>query len=360
MESFISLDENRLKKIFKKKWIQLFRLKQIYYDIFKNQNIDFDEMTTLSKDLRKLLKEDFFIVNLKLKYKQETYDTVKFWFETNDWKVIETVLMYHWSKYVKWKLNRMTICLSVQVWCPVWCKFCVTWKMWFTRNLTYLEMLSQILYVNSFIKKKYWKKEDWTLNKVRNIVFMWMWEPLLNYEEIKKLLPFLLEQKYLSLSKRHITISTSWIISWIQRLIDDDIFVKLAVSLHSPEQILRQDLIPIAEINNLKDLMQVLDKYVEKTNNRIFYEYIMIKWKTDTVELAQKLISLLKNRLSHINLIPYNSNPIIKDLFPSDDNTIYKFKSILEKWWLTVTIRESLWSDLDSACWQLWTKLMKK
>jgi 23S rRNA (adenine2503-C2)-methyltransferase len=144
-----------------------------------------------------------------------------------------------------------------------------------------------------------------------------------------------------SLSKRHITISTAGIIPGIQKLISDDIPVKLAISLHSPNQELRNKLMPIAKAYPLDELMKVIDKYVKKSDNRIFYEYIMIKDMTDKPELAKQLVVLLKNKLAHVNLIPYNTNPAI-DLKESDEATMEKFKKILEDGKITVTIRDSM------------------
>jgi 23S rRNA (adenine2503-C2)-methyltransferase len=139
-------------------------------------------------------------------------------------------------------------------------------------------MVSQILFANNYIKNKFGKKEDGTLQSVRNIVFMGMGEPLLNYENLKKTIEIILRQEAgFSLSRRHITISTAGIIPGIQRLIDDEIPVKLAISLHSPIQSLRDKLMPIAKAYPLRDLMKIIDTYVKVSDNRIFYEYIMIK-----------------------------------------------------------------------------------
>lgn len=309
-------------------------------------------MTTISKDLKKDLSSEFDIINLELNNLLESEQTAKFSFKTFDGHLIEAVLMFHWSKHHKWKLNRITLCLSSQIGCAMWCKFCVTGKMWFIRNLTWQEIISQILYVNNYIKNKFWKKEDWTLWAVRNVVFMWMWEPLLNYDNLIKSIEILLQRDRFSLSKRHITISTVWIIDWIKKLIKDKIECKLAISLHAPDQVLRQEIVPSASINKLSKLMDILNEYVEVTNNRLFYEYIMIWWITDGLENAKNLVKLLKWQLCHVNLIPYNENPVV-DYKESSIQEINKFKKILEDWWLTVTIRDSMWRELKSACGQL-------
>ncbi len=348
----VLFDEVKLSEYTKKNKLQPFKVKQIFHELFKNQNIDYGCMTTLSKDLKKDLDQNFDVINLKIDKVLEDDQTTKFSFKTEDWFLIEAVLMYHWSKRVEWKLNRITLCLSSQIGCPMWCSFCVTWKMGLNRNLTWQEIISQILYVNNYIKNKFWKKEDGTLRAVRNVVFMWMGEPLLNYDNVKKSIEIMLQRDRFSLSKRHITISTVWVVAWIKKLIEDKIEVWLAVSLHAPDQVLRQKIVPNAKIHQMKDLMKVLNDYVKTTNNRIFYEYIMISWVTDWDENARKLVKLLKWQLCHVNLIPYNENPVV-DYKESSINQIRRFKEILEKWWLTVTIRDSMGREVKSACGQL-------
>ncbi len=355
------LNQEKLEEFRKKEQLQPFRIKQIYKNIFKNSIIDFDDMSDLSKDLRNKLKENFYIVSLKDTEVLEWTETTKINFKNKKWHSFETVLMFHWSKkdkdwnIPKWynkSLNRITICVSSQIWCAVWCKFCVTWKLWFLDNLEYSEIIEQILFANAYIKKKFWKKDDGTLFKVRNLVFMWMWEPFLNYENVKESIKYMLSQDYLSLSKRHITISTSWIVPWIKRMIDDKLEVMLAISLHSANPKTREDIMPITQRYKLEELMKVLDEYVNKTKNRIFYEYIMIKDKTDTLEEANYLAKLLAKRSAHVNLISYNENPIV-DYESSTPENMIAFKNALEKKNVTVTTRDIMWRDLKWACWQL-------
>ena len=348
----VIFDEDILLKYAKEHKIQPFRVKQIFYELLKNQNIDWDSMTTLSKDMRKELSNKFDILNLTVDKVLEDEQTTKFSFKTLDWYFIEAVLMYHWSKHVKWKLNRITLCLSSQVGCPMWCAFCVTGKMWLKRNLTWQEIISQVLYVNNYIKNKFWKKEDGTLRAVRNIVFMWMWEPLLNYDNLKKTIEILLQRERFSLSQRHITISTVWVIDGIKKLIQDKIGVWLAVSLHAPIQNLRETIVPSARVHQIPELMEVLNDYIKATNNRIFYEYIMIKWVTDGEANAKALVKLLKWQLCHVNLIPYNENPLV-DFQETSIKGIQNFKQILEDGGLTVTIRDSMGREVKSACGQL-------
>ncbi|HKL44471.1 MAG TPA: 23S rRNA (adenine(2503)-C(2))-methyltransferase RlmN [Candidatus Absconditabacterales bacterium] len=352
MSKFVLFDEVKINEYVKKNKLQPFKVKQIFHELFKNQNIDLDSMTTLSKDLRIDLGKNFDVINLEIDKVLEDNQTTKFSFKTEDGFVIEAVLMYHWSKHVEGKLNRITLCLSSQIGCPMGCTFCVTGKMGLTRNLTWQEIISQILYVNNYIKDKFGKKEDGSLRAVRNVVFMGMGEPLLNYDNVKKSIEIMLQRDRFSLSKRHITISTVGVVSGIKKLIEDKIDVGLAVSLHAPDQILRQKIVPNAKVHEMKNLMKVLKDYVDATDNRIFYEYIMIAGVTDGDENAQKLVRLLKGQLCHVNLIPYNENPVV-DYKESSMNQIRKFKDILEKGGLTVTIRDSMGREVKSACGQL-------
>ena len=351
---FFENDKNiELEKFRKQENLQPFRIKQIYHEIFKNSRINFEDMTTLSKDLRNKLNEKFEILSLKPVKILDSEETTKIAFETQNWDVIESVIMYHYHK-IDWKkkLNRITLCVSSQVWCAVGCIFCVTWKLGFKKNLIVDEIISQLLFANYYVRNKFWKKEDWTYHKVRNVVFMWMGEPLLNFEEVKKSINIMLDQKAFSLSKRHITISTSWIIPWIQKLINENIPVMLAVSLHAPNQKDRSTIMPITNKYNIDDLINILKSYWQKTWNRIFYEYIMIDWYTDMPYQAEQLADLLKWQNAHVNLIPYNENPAI-NLKESKWENILKFKKILENKGITVTIRYTMGRELKWACGQL-------
>lgn len=365
MQSFkpTLFNEWELTKRAQKRKLQPFKLKQIFFEIYKNQNTERETLTTLSKDLRNELREDFDLLAIECIDTVEAEDTTKFAFKTRDGQLIEAILMYHWQneKYVQGgcpKLNRITLCISSQVGCAMSCLFCVTWKLGFKRDLTREEIISQILYANTYIKKRFWKKEDGTNHSIRNVVFMGMGEPLLNYENLRKSLEIMLQQDRLSLWRRHITISTCWIIPWIEKLIKDKVDVKLAISLHAPNQELRNKIMPVAKAYPLDDLMKVIDNYVKVTDNRIFYEYIMIKDLTDKVELAHQLVKLLHARLAHVNLIPYNENPAI-DLKESPKAAIQAFKKILEDGGITVTVRDSMGREAKGACWQLWYEKVK-
>jgi len=360
----VLFDDDAIAAYAKANKLQPFKVKQIFYELYNTQNIKREDMTTLSKDLKQDLQANFRVLSLEVDKMLEDKQTTKIAFRTHDGHIIESVIIYHRqpAKHVKDnkpKINRITLCISSQVGCPVNCLFCVTGKLGFSRNLTRDEIISQVLYANSYIKAKFGKKDDNTFHAVRNVVFMGMGEPLLNYEAVRHSIQVMLQQDRLSLSKRHITISTAGIVSGIRRMIDDVIDVKLAISLHAPNQHLREKLMPIARKFPLPQLMSVIDAYVKATNNRIFYEYIMIKDQTDKPELAKELINLLRGRLAHVNLIPYNTNPAIA-LGESDMETIRAFQKILEKGGVTTTVRDSMGRSVKSACGQLGFEKIKK
>lgn len=375
-------DSSALNKYFKDHKIPSFRTKQIKQAIYKESILDINDITTLSKDLRDQLASDFTINDFTLQEIVEGSETTKFLFKLPGGDIVETVLMYHrhqkdenktkdrkilrsWTKAdlspKTHKLNRITICVSSQVGCAVGCIFCVTGKMGFKKNLSRQEIILQILYANNYIKQKFWQKDDESDWKVRNVVFMGMGEPMLNYDNMKKSIDIMLDQSALSLSKRHITISTSGVVTGIDKLITDQIPVKLALSLHAPNQTLRQKLIPmIAKRRPLGELMNAIDRYVQASWNRLFYEYIMIKNTTDTDELAHQLGKLLKHRLAHVNLIPYNENPAMPDLETSNFKQILQFKKITESYGVTVTVRDTLGRDTKGACGQLGYEVIKQ
>lgn len=222
-------DKSALTTYCKEHKIPAFRIKQIQQAIFTESLLDIDEITTLPKDLRTQLKHDFALNTFTLETLADSDETTKFLFRQADGNVIETVLMYHrhekesstdTRKILRSRtdhqisdtthtLNRITICVSSQVGCAVGCIFCVTGKLGFKKNLSREEIVLQLLYCNNFIKQKFGKKADDTRHRIRNVVFMGMGEPLLNYDNMKTSIDYMLAQDGFGLSKRHVTISTS-------------------------------------------------------------------------------------------------------------------------------------------------------
>ncbi len=338
-------DEEKVKEFLTQKWVAKFRYGQIENAIYKNFIDNFDNIETIPKDLREQLKQNFYFWSLEIDTKKTSSNkqTTKILFKTKSWEFIESVIMRH----LTW---RITLCVSCQAWCPMACSFCATWKLWLLKNLEYQEIVEQIYYAAKLVY------EEW--NKLRNIVYMGMGEPMLNYETVKQTINFALNQKKMDLANRRITVSTCWIVPWIKKFTQDFPQSWLAISLHSPNDEIRKSIMPVDYTYPLKDLMSSLDLYVKKTNKRVFYEYIMINWVNDNIKLAHELWKLLENKLAHVNFIPYNDwEGTSSDWFRATPRFIIeKFQSILKHYWIVSTIRATMWDDIDAACWQLANK----
>lgn len=315
-----------------------FRAKQLHNWIYLKSVSDFDDMTDISKSTREKIKELAQITDVKIKHKQVSVDgTVKYLLELSDGNCVETVLMRFDNR------ANLTACVSSQVGCACNCKFCATAKLGFIRNLTPREIIEQVLTI----------QRDTGL-KVTNIVFMGQGEPLLNLDNVLKAIEIF--NKDFVIGIRRLTVSTCGIIPQINKLAEMDFQPTLAISLHAPNHVLRQELMPIENKYNLDDLMKALNNYVSDTGRRITIEYTLIKGFNDSVECAKELSKLLIGLKANINLIIYNPNE--KDDFEKPSKqAIQKFKYVLEQSGKKVTVRLERGSDIDAACGQLSNKM---
>lgn len=337
-------DEEKIKDLFKEKKIPPFRYSQLENAIYKNFVEDFLDIQTIPKELRELLKENSFYCSLEIDHivTSDNGQTTKILFKTKDWLFIESVIMRHLT-------GRNTLCISSQAGCPMACSFCATWKLGLQRNLEFYEIVEQVYYAANMLYK------EWTI--LRNVVYMGMGEPFLNYANVKKSIEIICNQKKLNLSNRRVTVSTCWIIKWIVDFWNDFSQTSLAVSLHAPNDEIRNKIMPVNKASNLETLMKTLDDYVEKTNKRVFYEYIMINWVNDDIRLARELWELLKGKLAHVNFIPYNAWEWTWWSFNATPRFIIeKFQKVLENYGVPSTIRATMWDDIDAACGQLASK----
>ena len=291
-------------------------------------------MTDLSIKFREELKAIAKVSDTKIKVKQESSDgTLKYLLEYPDGECVETVLMRFDNR------ANLTACVSSQVGCAVNCSFCATGKRGFIRNLTYKEIIEQVLTI----------QRDTGL-KVTNVVFMGQGEPLLNLDNVLKAMELLNED--FQIGARRLTVSTSGIIPQINKLADLDMQSTLAISLHAPNHEIRKKLMQIENKYNMDDLKRALKNYVDKTGRRITIEYLLIKDLNDTVEAAKELAYYLHDIKCNINLIPYN--PTAKnDYQRPSNNSIMKFKYLLEHSGKKVTVRLERGADIDAACGQL-------
>ena len=335
-------DEKNIIELLEKNGHKKFRYAQLENALYKNFVIDFEKIDTLPKDIRELLIKNCFYNSLTIHSEVTSDDgqTTKFLFKTHDDKMIEAVIMRHMS-------GRNTLCVSCQAGCPMACSFCATGKLWLIRNLEAYEIVDQIMIAAAKLHSEE--------RKLRNIVYMGMGEPMLNYDNVAESIHIASAQKKLDLSNRRITISTCGIVPGILRLAEDFPQVSLAVSLHAPNDEARKRIMPVENTYPIEKLMEALDAYTAKTNKRVFYEYIMIAWVTDRPEYAHELAKLLTGRLAHVNFIPYNPGEGIMGtgFLPTSKIMIKKFQTTLDEAGVPSTVRHTMGDDIDAACGQL-------
>ena len=319
-----------------------YKAKQIYEWIHQKNLTSFDEMTNIAKKTREVLKDSFEFTNISIleRFDSKQDETKKYLLLLEDDNIIETV-------FLKYKYGN-TLCISSQVGCKMGCVFCASTKKGFIRNLTVAEMLNQIYLVQKN-----------TGEKISNIVIMGTGEPLENYDNLLKFFTIINDEKGQNISLRKITMSTCGVVPKIYELADLDLQITLAISLHVAKQEKREEVLPIARKYNLDQLKKACEYYVNKTNKRITFEYILIDGFNDTHEDAMNLCNYLKGILCNVNLIPYNS---IKEseISSSTDNNIEKFKKILTDNGVYATVRRELGSDINAACGQLRNDFLAK
>lgn len=337
MESIYNYTLEKLENYFLDHQEKKFKATQIFDWLYRKKVHSFEEMTNLKKDLIEKLKKEFSITSLELVQKQEDIDVKKFLFSLEDHQKIEAVLMKH--NYGN------SLCISTQVGCNMGCAFCESGRLKKRRNLKTCEMVLQILKVEEIINEK-----------ITHVVLMGIGEPFDNYDAVIDFINIINCGKGLDIGARHITVSTSGIIPKIEQFIEDGKQVNLAISLHAPNDTLRNELMPINKAYPLKDLIQVLKKYIAKTNRRVTFEYIMIKDKNDSLACAKELASLVQGMNCYINLIPYNETSHIQ-YKRSEKETILKFYDCLKKNHINVTIRKEFGTKVMAACGQLRAKI---
>lgn len=310
-----------------------FKATQIYDWIYKKRVKSFDECINVKKDTIEKLKQDFSFTSLTLLEKKTDIDVSKYLFELEDHNKIEAVLMNH--DYGK------SLCVSTEVGCNMGCKFCESGRLKKVRNLETNEMVEQIL-----------KIEELEQIRISHVVLMGIGEPFDNYDNVIDFIDIINEGKGIDIGARHITISTCGIVPKIEKFMEHGKQVNLAISLHAPNDDLRSKLMPINKAYPLKELIQVLKKYVEITNRRVTFEYILLKGINDTPENALELSNLVKNLNCYINLIPYNETSHI-EFKRAEKEAILKFYDILKQNHVNVTIRREFGTKVMAACGQL-------
>ncbi len=317
-----------------------YRLQQLYRAAVKELAADVSAITVLPLDLReRLAAEGFELESVAPVTLQHSSDgqTTKGLFRLHDRSQVEAVLMEHWG-------GRTTVCISSQAGCAYACAFCSTGQAGFTRNLSAVEIFDQARFFARELKTR-----D---KKITNVVFMGQGEPFANFGPVLDAVALLNDPSGFGLGHRHITISTVGLVPQIERFADAALQVNLAVSLHAPTDEQRAALMPVNRRYPLDQLMRACAAYVERTRRKVFFEYVMLAGVNDDDASAHALAQLMRGRLYHVNLIPYNTTPDAP-LRGTPDARIRAFQRILDAAGVPTTVRTPMGRDIAAACGQL-------
>ena len=311
-----------------------FRARQIYEWVYKRKVEDFTQMSNIAKSLRDSLGEKYQFSRLAIHKKQQSQrdGTAKYLFKCSDNELIESVFLPH--------EGRNTACLSTQVGCAMACAFCATGDSGFGRNLTPGEIVSQVLMMEEDQKAE-----------IHNLVLMGMGEPLHNWKAVRESMATLLEPAGRNWGPRKITLSTCGVVSGIDELRDSGLKLRLAISLHAPDDETRSMIMPINKRYPLKELMRACRDYQEATGLQVTFEYTLFKGVNDSTEKARAVGKLLRGLDAKVNLIPYNP---VSDKFKAPDfDTVIAFQNTLRAAGLVAMVRTEKGGDIDAACGQL-------
>ena len=313
---------------------------QILRWLYQSQVTSIDEMTNLSLPVREALNEQYEVYLPEIVKKQVSNDgTIKFLLKLKDGNLVETVLM----RYVYGN----AVCVSSQVGCNMGCSFCASGLLKKVRDLTAAEMVAEVMTVQLELNK--------TNERVSHVVVMGIGEPFDNYDNVMQFIYCINEAKGLAIGARHISVSTCGLVPKIRKLIDEKIQINLAISLHAPNNEIRNKIMKINHAYDMDELKAALVEYCEKTNRRLTFEYILLNGINDQTEHAMQLIKWLEGTCSYVNLIPYNS--VDESGYKrSEEKNINNFYNLLKKYKINATIRREFGKDIEAACGQLRAK----
>ena len=321
-----------------------FRGHQIFQWLYRKGVTSIDDMSDLSKDTREVLKENYQLKPLELRDKQVSSDgTCKYLFALEDGSLIESVLMqFDYGK---------SICVTSQVGCNMACAFCASGLTKKKRNLTSGEMVAQVLYVQQDLDK--------TQDRLSHIVVMGTGEPFDNYENVMNFLSTVNHDRGLGIGARHITISTCGVVPKIYEFSKEHTQYNLAVSLHAPNNELRNELMPINKAYPLEELMKAIHQYASENNRRLTFEYILLKGVNDQKVHVDQLAKLMKGLNAYVNLIPYNAVDENGFKGVKYEEAMVFYDALMKKG-VRCTIRKEHGADIDAACGQLRVKHLRK
>lgn len=333
LRNLLDLNKEELDETVKSLSQPKFRSKQLWEWLYKGA--DFSQMTNLPESFRKQLEENYITgkPDIQMKFCSQIDDTVKYLFRLHDGNYIESVLMKYKYGY--------SACVSTQVGCKMGCTFCASTQAGFVRNLTSGEILGQIIAMNA----------DMNI-RIGHVVLMGIGEPLDNYENVLDFLKKAQSADGLGIGYRNISLSTCGLADKVIKLSEEELPITLSISLHSPFDDQRSEMMPVNRKYPLDKLLDACNIYILNTGRRITYEYALIEGVNDTKEHATRLISLLKGKLCHVNLIPVNK---VKGTGyeKATQKNIIAFQEMLEKGGINATVRRTLGQDIEAACGQL-------
>ena len=327
-EYFLSIGEKKFKALQVYEWLYLKRVDSI------------DKMTNIKKEIQDKLKTDFSMEMIKVAQVQHDTDAHKYLFLLKDHNYIEAVLMEH--DY------GLSVCVSSEVGCNMGCKFCESGRRKKVRNLEAYEMVEQILLIEKDIGKK-----------ISSIVVMGIGEPFDNYVNLMDFIRIINDPKGISIGARHITVSTCGLVPKIYKFSKEDLQVNLALSLHAPNDEIRNKIMPINKAYNISEVIKAIKDYIKETNRRVTIEYVMLEGVNDSKECAIELSKLLKGLNVYVNMIPYNETNHL-EFSQSNKKKIDEFYDTLVKNKINVTVRRRFGSNIDAACGQLRSKEEEK
>lgn len=336
MENVYNLTLQDWEEYFVNKGEKKFKGSQVFDWLYRKRVTSFDEMTNIKKNILDMLKKDFTFKTLSISKVERDTDVNKYLFRLKDCEKVEAVLMNH--------LYGNSLCISTQVGCNMGCKFCESGRLKKVRNLETHEMIEQILLVEEECGKR-----------ISHVVIMGIGEPFDNYDNLIKFIEIINNPKGIELGSRHITVSTCGVVPKIKEFMKLPYQVNLAISLHAPNDEIRNTIMPINKAYPIPVLINTLKEYIQKTNRRVTFEYILLDQVNDTSECARELANLVKGMNCYINLIPYNETNNISYKRTKSEN-ITNFYDILKKNKINVTIRREYGSKISAACGQLRSK----
>ncbi len=346
MINLYGLEFHKLEQLLLSEGQKKFKAVQLYSWLYVKKAETFDEMSDISLAFRKTLNEKYSLALPKVHTRQESSDgTIKLLLEMEDGMKVETVLMrYDYGNVA---------CVSSQVGCNMGCSFCASGLLGRKRNLEVHEMVGEVLLLNKELEKE--NKGQ----RVTHVVLMGTGEPFDNYDNVMDFIRIINNQRGLSIGARHITVSTCGLPNEIKRYGREGLQTNLAVSLHAPNNELRNEIMNINHVHPIEEIMEAVEDYTDHAGRRVTFEYLLLDHLNDTKECCEQLINLVKPINGYVNLIPYNETNLCH-CKRSSNNRVHYFADMLAKNGVNVTIRKEFGSDIDAACGQLKAKVELK